>query len=165
METPQDNIWPTNIERILFHRSDKDNIQERLTRQAITICCGIVCEEYICQAFKKFKSGYYYKGSEGTILGFCIWKQKKQHLINGNIYKYMKVLLICAEKTDYKLGKMMLLDIDTVAHKNKVDTIELEAATESLIQYYKDSGYFLKREHKVSREAPYDMYKLLTPSV
>lgn len=162
MESLQNNIWPSHIERILFHRSD--SIIDILKIQAIRICQGIVVEEYIQYAFKKFSHGYYYKDSENNILGFCIWKKKKQHLVNNNTYKYAKVLLICAEENKYKLGKNMLFDIETNALKNKVDAIELEAASESLIPYYKGFGYFLQRENVFPREAPHYMYKLLNHS-
>ena len=160
MEPPQDNIWPTNIERILFHRSDP--IQSRLIRQANTICGGIVCEEYIRQAFKKYRYGYYYKNSEDTILGFCIWKHRRKPLKYGvGMYSYIRILLICSETTERDFNKMMLLDIETFALKNKINDIKLEAASEGLIPYYKDSGFLLERECMLPHNPPYYMYKYI----
>ena len=163
MESPQNNIWPSHIERIVFHRSDP--IQSRLKRQANTICRNMLNEEYIRQAFNRFRYGYYYKDSEDTILGFCIWKQKKRQLKGGQDYKYIHILLICAEQTDFKMGKMMLFDIDTFALKNKVNDIKLEAASEGLIPYYKDSGFLLERDTILPLKEPFNMYKQLSVPV
>lgn len=134
------NIFPDGLERILFSRMDP--IVKNIRSQANLICRNYINENFIHKAFNKFNYGYYYKDINNTIIGFCIWKERKE-LISSDIneLKYISVLLICAQPTDYKLGKIMLFDIESYGLMRKFHRIQLQALNLDIVSYYESNGY------------------------
>ena len=154
MEFNHNNIFPNNITRTLFHRLDP--IQHNIRKIANNICRNQLNELYINQCFKKFKYGYYYKDSNDKIIGFCIWKVNIIIPKGKNeypTYKSMKLYLLCAEKFEFNLGKVILYDLETLCIKDSIHEIRLDAANQKLISYYQSYGYLLTNPNK------YEMYK------
>lgn len=140
------NILPDNLERVLFRRMDP--IVNSLKRQANTICRNHVSEEYIHKAFNNFKWGYYYK-QDNKVVGFCLWKENKEIMkISKNDFKYMYVLLVCAQQTDYKLGKIMFFDMERFGLVQNVNTIKLQPLNTDIVPYYETLGYKIVSDNK-----------------
>jgi len=133
------NILPDNLERTIFMRMDP--IVNSLKSQANTVCRNHISEEYIHKAFKDFKWGYYYK-QDNNVVGFCIWKELKENIINTSSYlKSMFVLLVCAESADYKLGKIMFFDMERFGLSHNYHIIKMQPLNTEIIPYYETLGY------------------------
>jgi hypothetical protein len=125
-----------------------DPIVNSLKSQANTVCRNHISEEYIHNAFKDFKWGYYYK-QDNNVVGFCIWKEFKENVMNTNTYfKSMFVLLVCAQSTDYKLGKIMFFDMETFALQNNYNTIKMQPLNTDIVPYYETLGYKISLDNK-----------------
>jgi hypothetical protein len=59
-------------------------------------------------------------------------------------FKHISVLLICALPTDYKLGKIMLFDMETYVLRRKFNRIQLQPLNEEIIPWYESNGYTLR---------------------
>ena len=148
------NILPDNLDRALFSRMDP--IVNSLKSQANTVCRNHISEEYIRKAFNNFKHGFCYK-QDNSVVGFCLWKESNDTFIDSkNDFKYMSVLLVCAQQTDYKLGKIMFFDMETFALVNKFNTIRLKPLNTEIIPYYQSLGY---------KESPYDKYFFMEKTI
>lgn len=150
----ENNIYPNNLERILFHRTD--TIVKSLAKQANSICRNLISEEYIRSTFNKFNYGFCYKNSD-NIIGFCLWKEIHED-VQHNKYKYIKLLLICAKPNDFRLGEIILFDLNNFCIQRRINTIRLLAANLDLVKYYENNGYFLTRQNE-----PYFMEKDTVP--
>lgn len=154
MEFDNTNIYPVNVEKYLFHRSD--SIVSSLKYQANNICRNMINEEYIKHSFKKFDYGFIYKNRDNQNLAFCIWKERNKILKDGSRHKYIHILLICSNINDYKFAQVIFFDIDSYCLNKSIGTIELEAINLKVAKYYRDHGFILERD-----KAPYNMVKII----
>lgn len=137
------NIFPDSLERHIFNKMDP--IVKNLRPQTNSICRNHISEGYIRKAFNNFTHGYYYRDSDNNIVGFCIWKEHKDLIMNTlSEFRHISVLLICAKPTDYKLGKIILFDMESYVLTRNYNMIRLQPANKDLIPYYESNGYVLK---------------------
>lgn len=134
------NIYPTHLRRKLIHSSDRETIST-IRAQSERICRNSINPEYIRSALNKFRYGFvYYDGMH--CVGFCIWKEYNSTIEKHVVRRaYMNLLLICASPSNYKIGSMMLYDMDTYAHSQTMNYITLQPATPELIKFYEKAGY------------------------
>jgi hypothetical protein len=126
-----------------------DPIVKNLRSQINSICRNDISEDYISKAFNNFTYGYYYKDSDNNILGFGIWKEHKELIMNmDGEFKHISVLLICAKPTDYNLEKIILFDMESYVLTRKFNMIRLQPANKILIPYYESNGYVIKSTTK-----------------
>lgn len=136
------NIFPDSLERSLFSRMDP--IVKTLKTQANNVCRNHINEDYIRKAFNKFNYGFYYKDAD-TIVGFCIWQEYRETVMVADMdFRHISVLLICAVPTDYKLGKIMLFDMETYVLRRKFNRIQLQPLNDEIIPWYESHGYKLR---------------------
>ena len=150
--TSNRNIFPDSLERTLFHKMDP--IVKSLSKQSIMICRNKLSEQYIQKAFNKFHFGYCYRDLQNEVVGFSIWKEFT------NEDRHIFIYLICSKLTYYKLGKIMLFDIESFAIKNKIYKIILKPVPDK-ISYYEDNGYikFLQKKD-ILMEKNFNVVKL-----
>jgi hypothetical protein len=65
-------------------------------------------------------------------------------MVTDTDFKHISVLLICAIPTDYKLGKIMLFDMETYVLRRKFNRIQLQPLNEEIIPWYESNGYKLR---------------------
>ena len=152
------NIYPNNINRTIFFSKDKSRYSS-LENKAIDTCRNLISPKYIHTVFNRFNKGYMYKDDNGEIIGFCLWKEYNKITKSGNESKQLHILLICADYNDYNLGRKILYDMDGYCIDNKISSIILEAANDTLVKYYEKSGFVLL--NKLTREM-YKKVKILT---
>lgn len=135
------NIYPTHLRRKLIHAGDRASVNI-MKAQAERICRYTINPDYIRGAFNKFRYGFVYYDNDECV-GFSIWKEHISTLEKNNVVRkaYINLLLICASPNDYKLGSMMLYDIDTYAYSQTMNYITLQPATLELIKFYEKAGY------------------------
>jgi len=139
-------VLPEGLSRTIFHRMDP--VVKSLRSQANTICRNMLNEKYIRKSFNKFNYGYYYKDANNNIIAFIIWREHEEGVPNSQTeYKTMSVELLCTQITNYKLGKIILSDIDKYALRHKINKIHLRTANESLIILYESNGYRLQTDN------------------
>ncbi len=136
-----ENIYPTHLKRKLIHARER-SIINTIRAQAEHICRYSINPQYIRSAFNNFQYGFVYYDNEKCV-GFCIWKEHNSFIEKNNAVRkaYIDLLLICTTLNDYKLGSMILHDIDTYAHSQTMNYITLQPATLELIKFYEKSGY------------------------
>ena len=135
------NIYPTHLRRKLIHAGDRATVNI-MKAQAERICRYNINPLYIRSVFNKFRYGFvYYDGDE--CVGFSIWKEHNSTVEKNNAVRkaYIDLLLICTAPNNYKLGSMILYDIDTYAHSQTMNYITLQPATPELIKFYEKAGY------------------------
>lgn len=136
------NIFPDSLERSLFSRMDP--IVKTLKAQANNVCRNHINEDYIKKAFNKFNYGFYYKDAN-SIVGFCIWQEYRETVMVADTdFRHISVLLICAVPTDYKLGKIMLFDMESYVLRRKFNRIQLQPLNDEIIPWYESHGYKLR---------------------
>lgn len=139
----QKNISPDGLERNLFHRTD--SVVASLKSQANTVCRNFIDENYIQKVFNNMSFGYYYKDTDNNTVGFCVWRENKNIVYNSKKdYKYITVSLICAKPNNYKLGKIMLFDIERYCLFRKFNAIQLLPINSSLVKFYESNDYTKK---------------------
>ena len=138
------NIFPDSLERSLFSRMDP--IVKTLKAQANSVCRNHINNDYIKKAFNNFNYGFCYKDADtNSIVGFCIWQEYRETVMVADTdFRHISVLLICALPTDYKLGKIMLFDIETYVLRRKFNRIQLQPLNEEIIPWYESNGYKLR---------------------
>lgn len=147
-----DNIYPIDIKKVLIKSSERIHIPY-LKRKALDTCRNLISEKYISSAFNRFKRGFLFKNNKENIIGFCLWKEITKIYKNNISEKILFIILICADNTDYRLGRKILFDIETYCIENKIGIISLEAANDSLIKYYEEGGFKLinKRNNEMEK--------------
>ena len=139
----QTNLVPEGLGRNLFHKTD--SVVTSLSSQAHTICRNFIDENYIRKAFNNMSFGYYYKDTDNNIVGFCVWREDKSIIYNSkNDYKYITVSLICAKPNNYKLGKLMLFDIERYCLFRKFNTIQILPINQATVKYYESCDYTME---------------------
>jgi len=136
------NIYPSNINKLLIHPSNRKLIAS-LRQNAYDTCRTKIGPQYIHTAFNNFKRGYYYTNDKAEILGFSIWKENNVLQKDDTLFKKLHIILICADYNDYKLGRKILFDIDSYSIDNKFLFITLQAANNILVKYYQHGGFIL----------------------
>lgn len=130
------NIYRTNISRRRIHKKNKKS-KVSLEQQANAICKNLLSERYIHNAFGKFDSGYaYYDSDESQLLGFCLWKLSKAPTSST-----LHILVLCSSDPQYSLGKTMIQDIEYYCFENKIESITVSPASQSLVGYYSKLGF------------------------
>jgi len=153
------NLIPEGLERNLFHRTD--SVVTSLSSQANTICRNFIDENYIRKAFNNMSFGYYYKDTANNVVGFCVWRENKNIVYNSKKdYKYITLSLICGKPNDYKLGKIMLFDIERYCLFHGFNTIQLLPINPSLVKYYESCDYTI--EHYKDQSV---MEKIIIPFI
>jgi hypothetical protein len=130
------NVFRTNVSK---RRINKKNKRTKLTleEQAMAICKNELSERYIHNSFSKFDGGYiYYDIDEDEILSFCLWKK-----YDSKHEKRLHILLLCAKYPEYALGSTMINDIEQYCFENKLNTLSVSPATDTLVGYYQKVGF------------------------
>lgn len=160
------NIYskPGTLKRTYFKKTQREFIDE-IKRHAYETCREDIGDEYIKKACNKCKEGYVYT-ENAKIIGFIIWAIIPTKLGDekNTIYspsKRLFIYLVCAEKTDYKLGKTMIYDVEQYAINKYVPLIKLEPTTPELEVYYHTFGYRTFSREPVLMTKP--MAELLLP--
>ena len=140
------NIYskPGTLKRTFFRNTQREFIDE-IKRHAYETCREDIGMEYIKNACNKCREGYVYT-ENAKIIGFIIWRvehTKPGDVKNVNDFpsKDLYINLLCAEKTDYKLGRTMLFDVETNCINKKIPVIYLEPTSPKLEIYYRSFGY------------------------
>ena len=160
------NIYskPGTLKRTFFKNSQREFIDE-IKRHAYETCREDIGMEYIKNACNKCREGYVYT-ENAKIIGFIIWRiihvKPGDEIDNEHSpSKRLFIYLVCAEKTDYKLGKSMLFDVENYAVNKNVPLIKLIPSAPELEIYYHTFGYKTFSRNPIIMTKP--MSELLLP--
>lgn len=149
-----DVLYPGNITRKAVISYNKEII-EQLRTHAFTTCQNMINQDYINDLLEQitpFSNSrfniYTYYNLSNELLGFVIFKLKinkyrEQENIN---YKEVYISLICARMNNYKLGTIILNDVEKYCFNKDVYKISLDAI-KTAIPFYIKKGFKLVGEN------------------
>jgi hypothetical protein len=144
------NIYPTNIERVIL-RSNQKSKKTTMKVVADTICRGQISEKYINWAFNNFTRGFiYYK--DDNPFAFCIWQETTTLYKDSSINAEIKILLLCAEKSEFKVADYIFNDLTGYCSRHGFTDILLEPINDAIREYYKSYGFVDESGKKLMRK-------------
>ena len=135
-----------NIQSNKITSYDKDLSQRQLVShlhlETYLICHKDIPDEYIKQAFIKFKEGRVYYRDE-KLIGFCIWRITEHLRISGS-FKELYIYLICGNPLNYSLILRILDDVIHFCKKYNIHYIRLESIDNTFKSYFLEYGFIEK---------------------